>query len=100
MGQFPTKQRQNLHLAVSKIRQIWEKLSNCFSFTVCGMKICKCDKPRCCIRQYALYSPQNENDYVTEAKFHVYRVCVKQLIVVKIYKNTHAHVNATIHMLT
>ena len=45
-------------------------------------------------------SPQYENGYVTEAKFHVYRLCVKQLIVVKIYKNPHAHVNATIHMLT
>ena len=49
----------------------------------------------------AIYtSPQYENDYVTEAKFHVYRLCVKQLIVVEIYKNTHANVYVTIHMLT
>ena len=54
MGQFPTKQTRNLHLAVSKNRQIWEKLSNYFPLPVCGMKICKCDKPRCCIRQYTL----------------------------------------------
>ena len=104
IGQFPTKQTQNLHLAVIKNRQIWEKLSNYFSFTFCGMKICKCDKPRCSIRQYALVSsiPQYENDYaiVTEVKFLVNRLCVKQLIVVKIYTNTHVHVNVTIHMLT
>ena len=79
MGHFPTKQTQNLHLAVSKNRQIWEKLSNYFPLPVCGMKICKCDERRCCI------SPQYENDYVTEVKFHVYRLCVKQLIVVEIY---------------
>ena len=49
----------------------------------------------------AIYtSPQYKNDYVTEAKIHVYRLSVKQLIVVEIYKNTHANVNATIHMLT
>ena len=100
MGQFPTKQTQNLHLAVCKNRQIWERLSNYFPLPVCGMKICKCDNPHFCIRQYTLTSPQYENDYVTEAKFHVYRLCVKQLIVVEIYKNTHANVNATIHMLT
>ena len=52
------------------------------------------------LHQAICTSPQYENDYVTEAKFHVYRLCVKQLIVVEIYKNTHAHVNATIHMLT
>ena len=99
MGHFATKQTQNLHLAVSKNRQIWEKLSNYFPLPVRGMKICKCDKPRCCIRQ--MYnSPQYENNYVTEAKFHVHRLCVKQLIVVEIYKNTHANVNATIRMLT
>ena len=74
-------------------------ISDYFPFTVCGMKICKCDKPRCSIRQYALVT-QYENGYVTETKFHVYRLCVKQLIVAKIYKNTHAHVNATIYMLT
>ena len=30
MGQFPTKQTQTVHLAVSKNKQIWEKLSNFF----------------------------------------------------------------------
>ena len=100
MGQFHTKQTQNLHLAVSKNRQIWEKLSNYFSLPVCGMKICKCDKPRYCIRQYTLAPSMKMPDYVTEAKFHVYRLCVKQLIVVEIYKNTRVKVNATIHMLT
>ena len=53
------------------------------------------------LHQAKYTSPQYENDYVTEAKFHVYRLCVKQLIiVVEIYKNTHANVNVTIHMLT
>ena len=99
MGQFPTKQTQNLYLAVSKNGQIWEKISNYFLLPVCGTKICKCDKPRF-LHQAICTSLQYENDYVTEAKFHVYRLCVKQLIVVEIYKNTHVHVNATIHMLT
>ena len=100
MGHFPTKQTQNLHLAVSKNRQIWEKLSHYFPLPVYGIKICKCDKPGCFIRQYTIVSSMKMTMYVTEAKFHVYRLCVKQLIVVEIYKNTHANVNATIHMLT
>ena len=64
MGHFPTKQTQNLHLAVSKNRQIWEKLSHYFPLPVYGIKICKCDKPGCFIRQYTIVSSMKMTMYV------------------------------------